>query len=325
MTGVTALPGVRVGHAHDPVALTGCTVLRFAPPGAVCAVDVRGAGPGTREIALLEPENLVERVHAIVLSGGSAFGLAAASGVADAAAAEGEGLEVGPGLRVPIVPAAVLFDLFVGDGNTRPDASFGARAWAEARADAPLSGNLGAGMGATVGKLLGPERAMKGGLGSALMPLPGGGRISALLAVNALGEVRAEDGQRLAGIRGDDGALIPAEEALSAAAAPIGTNTTIGAIVTDLPLSKTQLKRVAQMAHDGLARAIFPAHTMFDGDTLFAASVAERVEPIDPARLSQVGSFAAVVCAAAVRDAVRAARSVPGCPAACELEAVTEL
>lgn len=298
--------GLRVGHVTDSEAKTGCTVIRFPPQGARCSVDVRGAGPGTRETDLLQPVNLIESVHAVLLSGGSAFGLAAASGVARQLEAEGIGLGVLPGVRVPIVPAAVLFDLAVGDAKRRPDESWGQQACKDASEDAPLSGPIGAGTGASVGKLLGYHRASPSGLGFASRELDGGHQLAALFAVNAVGEVQDADGTILAGIRGEKpGEFVPAAQVLSQSLQPIISNTTIGLVVTDLPLTKTQLKRLAEVAHDGLARAVFPAHTMFDGDTIFAASVAPTAEGIPAQSLSMLGAMATDLVSEAIRDAVR--------------------
>ncbi len=259
---ITAIPGVLVGHDTDIEARTGCTVL-LTPQGATAAVDVRGAAPGTRETDLLRPENLVEKVHAILLTGGSAFGLAAATGVMRWLSERSYGFDTGVA-RVPIVPAAVLFDLAVGRHDVWPDADAGYRACEAASEASVTQGQIGAGAGATVAKLLGPAGAQPGGLGSALIPLPGGGMVGALVVVNAVGEIyNPATGEKLvaagAGPR-VEGWPIP------------GTNTTLAVVATDLQLNKSQCLRVAQMAHDGFARVIRPSHTLYDGDAIFALS-----------------------------------------------------
>ena len=317
---ITAIPGIRVGHCTDIENLTGCTVIRFEPAGATAAVDVRGSAPGTRETDLLDPVNLVETVHAVVLSGGSAYGLDAASGVMACLEQENIGMPVGEGVVVPIVPAAVLFDLAVGNPKVRPSAEWGFQACSKADQSPVKMGNVGAGTGATVGKLLGMDRAMKSGLGSALLRLPGGFSVGALVAVNALGDVfDPETGGIVAGIRGDKaGKFLPSTEViLKQGAEQIfpGTNTTIGIIATDFPLTKTQLKKVAGMAHDGMARAINPAHTMYDGDTIFAVSVPSQknVPEIASADIvNLVGTAAAEVMAKAIVNGVKKAESVGG-------------
>jgi L-aminopeptidase/D-esterase-like protein len=276
---ITAIPGLLVGHDTNEAARTGCTVV-LTPEGATASVDVRGAAPGTRETDLLRPENLVEKVHGIVLAGGSAFGLAAADGVMRWLHEHGYGFDAGVA-RVPIVPAAVLFDLAVGRNDVWPDADAGYRA-CQAASDAPVAlGQVGAGTGATVAKLLGPAGAQPGGLGSAVIPLPTGGSVGALVAVNAVGEIYdPATGEKVAAAGGGpmpEGWPIP------------GANTTLAVVATDVQLSKTQCQRVAQMAHDGFARAIKPSHTMYDGDTIFALSTG-AAGPGDP---NLVGIFAA--------------------------------
>ena len=275
---ITRVRGIEVGHFTDTRRPTGCSVV-IARAGAVGGVDVRGAAPGTRETDLLDPANLVGVVHAVLLAGGSAWGLDAAGGVMRWLEDEGVGLYVGsaPGQVVPIVPAAVLFDLHLGDARLRPDAEAGLKA-CQAASDTPsVQGNVGAGAGATVGKLFGMPYAMKGGIGSASVMLEGT-TVGALIAVNALGDVvdpttgtpiagaRTEDGQQL---RGSVAAALAGDKPLALLA---GANTTIGVIATDAPLSKAQCQRLAGAGHDGLARAIRPVHTMSDGDTLFALS-----------------------------------------------------
>lgn len=313
---LTAISGITAGHVTDELNMTGVSVVRFAGDGARAAVSVQGAAPGTRETDLLEPGNLVEKVHAIVLTGGSAYGLDAASGVMAALEEEGVGLPVSEETVVPIVPAAVLFDLNVGSSNVRPGIDWGYKAAQEAN-DSPIaSGNIGAGMGATVGKLLGPSRATKGGLGSARVDLNNGAIVSALVAVNAVGEiVDTISNTVVAGIRANDiGQYNSAVDVAlgNTAKAPIaGTNTTLGLIATNANLNNAQLKKVSEMAHDGMARAIRPIHTQFDGDTVFAVSMpGSEVETTADAQLNSIGIAGAKALELAIVDAVRSARSV---------------
>jgi L-aminopeptidase/D-esterase-like protein len=287
----------------------------LAPQGAVCGVDVRGAAPGTRETDLLAPGNLVEQVHAVVLSGGSAFGLDAASGVVRWLEARGIGLATGHG-RVPIVPAAVLFDLpLVREGDdprVRPDAACGHAACEAASDSLPAAGNVGAGAGATVGKLWGLARAMKGGVGHASVRV-GPWVVGALVACNAVGDVLdPATGQVLAGALSEDGQrLHDTQRALLAGELgqrPLpGTNTTIGAVATNARLDKAQAQRLATSAHDGLARSIRPVHTVFDGDTLFALATGACTEPPD---LLLLGAMAAQATALATVNAVQQAQTV---------------
>ncbi len=320
---ITDVAGVRVGHFTNADGPTGCTVV-LAADGAVAAVDVRGAAPGTRETELLAPANLVEQVHAVLLSGGSAFGLDAAGGVARWLEERGLGFRAGPAI-VPIVPAAILFDLAYGDHRIRPDASSGYSACERASDRPPAEGSVGAGAGATVGKLFGFERSMKGGIASASVHV-GGFTVGAIVAVNAMGDVVDwPSGEPIAGARGADGrGLVGTSRAILAGEVPTmidpGTATTIGVIATDARLTKAQAQRVAWMGHDGLARAIDPVHTMFDGDTLFALATGRAGRQGDP---TLIGIAAADVVARAVRRAVRAARgfaSVASIPAICELQ-----
>ena len=318
--GLTAVDGIMVGHETLAARPTGCTVV-LAERGAVAGVDVRGSAPGTRETDLLDPVNTVEQVHAIVLTGGSAFGLDAASGVMRLLEERGIGFETGAG-RVPIVPAAVLFDLNVGnDPRVRPGADCGYRAAAAASPGPVAEGNVGAGAGATVGKLAGRERAMKGGVGSAAIALPDGLIVAALVVVNAAGDViDPATGQVVAGARAEDGrSLADVRRLMRAGLATAdrpGENTTLGVVATNARLTKAQATKVAQMAHDGLARAIAPVHTPVDGDTIFALATGTRVEP---ASVLTVGALAADAVAEAVVRAVRAAASIPGYPAARDL------
>jgi len=270
---ITDVAGIEVGHHTDTRRPTGCSVV-IAREGAVAGVDVRGAAPGTRETDLLEPTHLVEQVHAVMLAGGSAWGLDAASGAMRWLEENGIGLDVGVGL-VPLVPAAVLFDLHVGDGRIRPDAAAGHAACQAAARARPAEGSVGAGAGATVGKLFGPEFSMKSGIGTAAVRV-GDVTVGALIACNAVGDIIDPRSARpLAGARTADGhALRDTTAALLGGEAPhpliAGSNTTIGVIATDARLTKAQARRLAVTAHDGLARAISPVHTMTDGDTLFA-------------------------------------------------------
>ena len=325
--GLVAVAGIEVGHHELDGLPTGCTVV-LAREGAVAGVDVRGSAPGTRETDLLDPENTVERVHAVVLSGGSAFGLAAADGTVRFLEEAGIGYPVGP-FRVPIVPAAILFDLGVqGPGAVRPGADCGYRAAAVAGSDPVRRGNAGAGAGATVGKSRGLARAMKGGTGSASLRSADGLVVAALIAVNAVGDiVNPADGSVVAGVRDEEGNLADARrlllESLSPAVRPdpasdgpfAGANTTIGVVAVNAPLTKAEANKVAEMAHDGLARTIYPVHTPSDGDTLFALSTGRGPET----RVGRVGALAAEAVARAVLDAVRSAESLPGLPAAGDL------
>lgn len=321
---ITAIPGIRVGHYTDAENIKGCTVIRFPAEGATAAVDVRGSAPGTRETDLLAPVNLVDKVHAIVLSGGSAYGLDAASGVMSCLEQDKIGFPVGEGIVVPIVPAAVLFDLDIGNPKVRPSAQWGFQACRDA-VDAPVAmGNVGAGAGATVGKFLGKKKAMKSGLGSALLEFPEGIMVGAVVAVNALGDViNPETGDILAGVRGEQPGTFHSsvKAVLGQDIGKIfpGSNTTIGLVATNVPLSKVQLKKVAQMAHDGMARAINPAHTMYDGDTIFTVSVPSQPDMKNAASadtVNFVGAAAAEVLAKAIMESVRQAESVPGYPSA---------
>lgn len=317
---LTAVEGLKVGHVTLSERPTGCTVV-LAESGAVAGVDVRGSAPGTRETDLLSPVNTVQEVHAIVLSGGSAFGLDAASGVVRWLEERGIGFPTGVA-RVPIVPAAILFDLGIGNGRIRPDASCGYKAAEQASTRPVEEGSVGAGAGATVGKLHGRSRAMKGGIGSAAVRLPDGLVVAALMAVNAVGDViDPATGQVIAGVRGEDGrTLVDARTLLRQGRhrTRIGGNTTIGVVATNATLTKAQATKVAQMAHDGLARAIVPSHTPADGDTIFALATGARGGEPD---VLLIGALAADVTAEAVLRAVREATGLPGLPAVRDLSA----
>ena len=320
---ITRVAGIEVGHFTDTRRPTGCSVV-IARTGAVAGVDVRGAAPGTRETDLLHPSNLVDRAHAILLAGGSAWGLDAAAGVMRWLEEQGIGLDVRFGL-VPIVPAAVLFDLPVGDARIRPDAQAGYLACQAVSRQPPAQGNVGAGAGALVGKLFGLARAMRGGIGSASVTLDGV-TVGALVACNALGDVIDPDtGQVIAGARTADGkALLNIRRAILAGEKPqpllAGTNTTIGVIATDAILTKAQAHRLAQVAHDGLARSITPVHTLSDGDALFTLGTGQAGKT---AGMMVLGTLAAEVTARAVVRAIRAARGASSgglhWPAASEL------
>jgi L-aminopeptidase/D-esterase-like protein len=308
LQGLAALTGLSVGHCSLNSRPTGCTVV-LCPQGAVAGVDVRGAAPGTRETDVLAPGHTVDRVHAILLSGGSAFGLDAAGGVMRWLEAHGHGLRVGP-VRVPIVPAAVIFDLGVGDPGVRPDAQAGWDACDNAMAGTAASGAVGAGAGATVGKVFGSERAMKGGVGQALVQV-GPWQVAALVVCNALGDViDPGNGQVLAGARksATSLALLNTQQALLAGQTPaglvVGTNTTIGVVACNARLDKAQAQRLAVAGHDGLARTIRPVHTPMDGDTLFGLATGQCELSPDPMLL---GTMAAEAVAQATLDAVKSA------------------
>lgn len=317
--GLTAVAGVRVGHHTLAERPTGCTVV-LTERGAVGGVDVRGGAPGTRETDLLDPVNSVQEVHAVVLSGGSAFGLDAASGVVRYLDERDIGFNAGVA-RVPIVVGAILFDLGVGgDPAIRPGAECGYLAAQAASGDPVARGSVGAGAGATVGKL-GGGSPMKSGVGSASVTLPGGLTVGALVAVNALGDViDPATGEIVAGARTPDGSgFLDARRAVRSGALvrpQPGRNTTIGVVATNAPLTKAQATKLAQMAQDGLARAIYPSHTPWDGDTMFALATGDYDGPVD---LLTIGALAADMVAAAILDAVRSAEGLEGLPAVADL------
>ena len=319
--GITAIDGIRVGHHTLTERPTGCTVI-LVEKGATAGVAVRGSAPGTRETDLLDPSNLVEQVHAIVFSGGSAFGLDAASGVMRYLEERKVGFPFG-GAYVPIVPGAVLFDLPVGGKPLiRPDASCGYAAATDAK-DGPMpEGSVGAGAGATVGKFGGSGgSAMKGGIGTASITLPSGLIVAALVAVNAAGDiVDPATGQIVAGKRTPDGkGFADARKLLrtgTTVAERAGENTTLGLIATNAKLTKAQARKIAEMAHDGFARAIVPAHTMNDGDTIFAMGTGAFS---GDANVTTIGSLGAEVMADAILRAVREATGLPNYPAVRDL------
>ena len=308
---LTSVPGLEVGHDTDTRRPTGCTVV-LCRDGATAGVDVRGAAPGTRETDLLAPENTVSQVHGVLLSGGSAFGLDAAAGVMRWLDEHDIGFPVGP-LRVPIVPGAVIFDLLVGDGRIRPDADSGYRACVNASTAPVEQGCVGAGTGATVGKLFGPTRAMKGGVGSVALQV-GPWMVGALVVCNAVGDVVAPNtGAVIAGARTSTDSLrcldtVQAQLSGSGGGQGIaGANTTIGVVGCNARLTKAQAKRLAQVGHDGWARTIRPVHTPMDGDTLFAlATGREHAEP----DMMLLSTLAAEVVALATVQAVRQAKSL---------------
>lgn len=325
MNSITDVPGFRVGHAQDLEALTGCTVVLYEK-GAVGGVDQRGGAPGTRETDLLRPMHLVEKVHAVLLTGGSAFGLEAAAGVMRYLEERKVGFDAGVA-KVPIVPAAVLFDLGIGRADVRPDTAMGYQACQNASRSPAGQGNVGAGTGATVGKILGPALSMKSGIGSASLEVGAGVVVGALVAVNSLGDVvDPQTGKIIAGTRsaqvgpvhiGAEGyfadtlAVMKTLVGRSALGFASRGNTVIGVVATNAHLSKEGANKVAQMAHDGLARSIRPAHTMLDGDTLFVMAAGSR-----RADVNIVGALAAEAVAQAIVNAVRMADPAGGLPSA---------
>ena len=311
------MPGIRVGHWTDRRAATGCTVV-VCEKGAVGGVDVRGGAPGTRETDLLRPGTLVEEVHAILLTGGSAFGLDAAGGVMRYLEERGKGVLYGGG-RVPVVVGAVLYDLGIGSYDVRPGPEEGYRVCRAARAGRVVEGSVGAGTGATVAKALGMERCLKGGLGTASESLASGLIVGALAVVNSLGEVvDPANGEVVAGPRGRDGRFVSTLEALQQGAlAPGGhPSTTLAVVATNARMSKEQACRLALMGHDGLARTIRPVHTMVDGDVVFALATG-RVETA-PEALLAMEALAALAVERAVLRAVRRATGLAGVPSAAE-------
>jgi L-aminopeptidase/D-esterase-like protein len=317
---ITDVPGLAVGHASDDEALTGCTVV-LAPPGTVGGVDVRGGAPGTRETDLLDPTATVSAVHAVALCGGSAFGLAAATGVVTWLAERGIGVPTSF-RSVPIVPAAVVFDLMLGRSDAFPDAAMGYAACEAAGADA-REGCVGAGAGALVGKILGPQAAMKGGVGTWSETLPGGVTIGAIAVCNAFGDVIEEaSGRILAGARdlaaggfADSRRVLRAPETGRTLPSYSAENTTIAVVATNAQLTKAEANKLAQMAHDGLARTIRPVHTPLDGDTVFALATCALPAP----SLTVLGELAAATLSRAIERSVLAAVRAGGVLAARDL------
>jgi len=320
---ITAIPGLKVGQAQNTAAVTGCTVV-ICEQGAVAGVDQRGGAPGTRETDLLHPMHMVEKIHAIVLTGGSAYGLDAAAGVMQFLEENNIGLNVGVG-RVPIVPAAVIFDLGIGDPHIRPDKQMGYQACLNATSEPVKQGNYGAGTGATVGKILGMGQAMKSGIGSSVIHLGGGLQVAALIAVNAFGDViDPKNGQIIAGARsiekgpiriGDQGNFANTLETMRTFAGKsilrfaASQNTVIGVVATNARLTKEEANKVAQMSHNGLAKTIQPAHTMFDGDTIFCMATGSK-----KADVNLVGAYAVEAVSTAVMNAVKFADSYNNLP-----------
>ena len=316
---LTDVGGLSVGHVTDSLGLTGCTVI-LCDEAMTGGVDVRGSATGTREIELLRPTHLIRHVHAVTLAGGSAFGLDAATGVVRYLEEHGRGFDIIIA-RIPIAPAAILMDLGLGDPAARPDAEMGYRACACATDGAFDSGNVGAGTGATVGKMFGMAQAMKGGLGTACVDMRGGIKVGAIVAVNALGDVRnPSTGKIIAGARSPDGSsFINTEKALAGdlSGAIMGfSNTVIGLVATNARLDKEETNMVAKMASAGVTRCVTPAHTAFDGDVVFALSAADSGLS---APASAVGSTAAVAMSLAVLDAIHSAEAAGGVPAARDL------
>jgi len=314
---LTAIPGFRIGHASDFRGLTGCTVV-LCEAGAVCGIDVGGSASGTRDLTVCQPEHLVQRVHAIFLTGGSAFGLDAAQGVMQYLEARGVGFAAGRH-RVPIVPGAVIFDLNLGSGKARPDA--GMALWACRNAKpAVVEGSVGAGTGATVGKLFGIAASTKGGVGVAMVALPRGTMVQALTVVNAFGDVVGPaSGQVIAGARTAPESREFANTARQMLLGRVhkkfgGTNTTLAVVMTNAGLSKLEATELARMAQDGLTRAIRPVHTRFDGDLIFALCLGTK--KFD---LNALGEAAAEAVAEAIVRAVESARGLGGIPAARDL------
>jgi len=315
---ITDVPGIKVGHFTLTERPTGCTVL-LCEAGGTAGVDVRGSAPGTRETDLLNPINMVQQVQAILLSGGSAYGLDAATGVMRYLEERGLGFPIGGGV-VPIVPAAILFDLGVGNFKIRPNAESGYQACVAASTGPVAEGNVGAGAGATIGKMFGPKFTMKSGIGTASVTVGDTGIIvGALVAVNAVGDVYQSDtGRIVAGARSEDGKSYRNSMAAVMNGARVllqpGGHSTIGIVATNAPFTKTQMTKIAQMAHDGYARAINPVHTMADGDTIFSVSTGTAKVQADA---GAVGAIAAVVMARAIVRAAMQATSLPafGLPA----------
>ena len=317
---ITIVDGIRVGHAQDEEALTGCTVV-LCERGAVGGVDQSGGAPGTRQTDALQPSHLVSKVHAVMLSGGSAFGLDAASGAMRYLEERRVGFNVGVA-KVPIVPSAILFDLGLGSSKRRPDAEMGYEACLNASAKVPAEGNVGAGTGATVGKILGIKNAMKGGIGTAGMEIGAGLRVGAIVAVNAFGDVvHPRTGRIVAGARKTkrgrefaDAIKVMKRLAGKDILAFARGNTVIGVVATNAKFDKEQAAKLASMAMNGVARTVRPANTMLDGDTMFALATGKK-----KADVNIVGAFAAEVVAEAIVRAVRAAKSAGGLPAARDL------
>lgn len=320
---IEKVPGFKIGHAQNNEALTGCTVI-LCDDNSIGGVDQRGGSPGTRETDLLRPMHMVETVNAILLTGGSAYGLDAAAGVMKYLEERKKGINVGPTV-VPIVPAAVLLDLAVGDPNVRPDSAMGYQACLNASNETPLQGNYGAGTGATVGKILGISQSMKGGIGHSAIEIGNGVWIGAIIAVNALGDVVDPVGRNIiAGARTFRKSIVKIGDndlfanSLSIMASYFGQkslsfasrqNTVIGAVLTNAKLTKEETNKLAVSGQNGLVLSIQPSHTMFDGDTIFAVSSQKKASNIN-----SVAAFAPLVVAQAIDNAIRSAKGIPGIP-----------
>ncbi len=321
----TDIPGIQVGQAEDPVALTGCTVV-LCGEGSVGGVDQRGGAPGTRETDALRPMHLVDHVHAVLLAGGSAYGLDAAAGVMKYLEENNIGFDTGDA-RVPIVPAAILYDLGIGRADIRPDASMGYRACRNASKNAMLEGNYGAGAGATVCKILGAEKALKSGIGASCIEIGDGLFVGALIAVNAVGDIiDPSTGVQIAGPRSDTGKpfLKTTEIMMSMVGASFegpraGNNTVIGVVATNATLTKAAANKVAQMAQNGIARAVRPAHSMFDGDTLFSVATCRHGAGSSPMEITLIGETAAEMVVRAIVRAVTMASAAGGLPSVNDL------
>lgn len=313
---ITDVNGIKVGHAQSEAGMTGCTAV-ICEKGATGGVDVRGSAPGTRETDLLKPENMVERIHAVVLAGGSAFGLEAASGVMKYLEEQGIGFDVSI-TKVPIVASAVIFDLNIGDYKIRPDIKMGYDAAKRASSKESTQGNVGCGLGATVGKILGPGNAMKSGLGSASLKT-GELVVSAIISVNSYGDVfDYNSGRQLAGVYDyEKGIMLNTYTLMKAQNFVTGfpiKNTAIGVVATNAVLSKAEANKVAQMAQNGLARSVNPVHTMYDGDTIFAMATNEVKGDIN-----LIGTMAAEAVSRAVTNAVLSAESCCGLASCCDI------
>jgi L-aminopeptidase/D-esterase-like protein len=319
--GLTDIEGIKVGHFTDARRPTGCTVI-LCEEGATAGFDSRGGAPGTVETDMLRSENTVQQIQGVALAGGSAFGLETAAGVVRYLRERGRGFRIG-GFRVPIVPAAVLFDLLLGDGNIHPTADSGYKACLAATAGKVAEGNIGAGAGCAVGKLFGPELEMKSGIGTTSLAVGKTGLVvAALMAVNAVGDIYdPTTGKIIAGARSPDGkGFINSAEMILRGynlVNPITSNTTIGVVATNAELSKAEITKIAQMAHDGLARTINPVHTQFDGDTIFVLATGRLKLKVSA---GTVGMIAAEVTAQAVIRAVKQAEGIPGLPSYRDLQ-----
>ncbi len=306
---ITDISGIKVGHSQSEAGMTGCTAV-ICEKGATGGVDVRGSAPGTRETDLLKPENLVDRIHAVVLSGGSAFGLEAASGVMNYLEENNVGFDTGT-TKVPIVASAVIFDLNIGDSRIRPDLKMGYNAAKSATSEERRQGNIGCGMGATVGKILGPAHAMKSGLGSATVRA-GDLVVSAIVAVNSFGDIfDYETGKQLAGVYDyEKNEMLNTYSIMKEQLKPVGfpmRNTTIAVVATNAILTKAGANKVASMAHNGFARSINPVHTMYDGDTIFAMATNEIHGDV-----SMTGTMAGEAISRAIKNAITSAKPCCG-------------